>query len=773
MELRHRSTEVQIADYFRVLFRRRVVVLLTFLAVAISVLIHTFLMTPIYEAFALVQIKDESTQNALLGDLARIGRSNPVAAEMEIIRSRTVAEAVVRELKLDVVVLDQSDDLEVTLKDVDLRKEYRGRTYEVEFLDNQGNFEVRYKGAKVGQGSLEKGLHQPDINFDIEAKNFKKGVWFRFSQRPFDGTVRMVQTNLAVAEIGDRTQIVKIAYRSQFAQLARDIVNKTVEVYEKLNVQEKSREAQQTVSFIESQVEIVRKNLENSEDDLRLYKQEKGIMMLSNEAGALIDSVAKFELQRAQMQIDKYKYSAILGTIQKGGIENATLPSLSSAEDTVLSGLGQQLAGLKSKKSSLLTDLTEDHPQVQAVDQEINSVGEQIAGILKQTITNIDARLKKLDEVVKTYDGQIANLPGAERDLAELMRSSEVTSQIYTFLLEKKEEARIAMASTISNIRVIDWAVTPHGQIKPNIRLNLLLGALAGLLLAIGVAFFLEFIDDSLKSVEEIERLIRKPIYGVIPRIPESRKEKEEEAPRAVPYNLVTQNSPKSPISEAFRSLRTNIHFADPDRKLSTLLITSAGPSEGKSTIVTNLAVTFANINRRTLLIDCDLRKPNVHNIFQISRDPGLTNVLLNEKDWRDVLIETSVPNLFVIPSGPIPPNPTELLGSQHIKDLIVTLQQNFELILFDSPPVLAVTDAAILSSAVDSTLLVVELGRSRASGVYRAIDLLDKVNAKLLGIVTNNIYAGYRYDYGYYSYYYYYADGQKKKRRRRTRYGY
>jgi capsular exopolysaccharide synthesis family protein len=321
-------------------------------------------------------------------------------------------------------------------------------------------------------------------------------------------------------------------------------------------------------------------------------------------------------------------------------------------------------------------------------------------------------------------------------------------------------------------VRTIDRAVTPHTQIKPNIQLNLLLGAIAGLLLAIGVAFFLEFIDDSLKSIEEVERFVRRPIYGIIPRIPETRK--EEEGGRAVAASLVTHYSPKSPISEAFRTLRTNIQFADPDRKITTLLVTSAGPSEGKSTIVTNLALTFANIGRRTLLIDCDLRKPNVHNIFEIPRDPGLTTVLLGERSWQEVMVATKIDNLHILPSGPIPPNPTEMLGSQHMKDLLAQLQSSFDLILFDSPPVVAVTDAAILSSIVDGTLLVVELGRSRASGVNRAIDLLEKVNAKLLGVVTNNIFAGYRYDYGYYSYYYYYAEGgQKRKRRRRSRYGY
>jgi tyrosine-protein kinase Etk/Wzc len=772
MELRYRAKEVQIGDYFRVLYRRRIVALLTFLAVFASVLIHTFLMTPIYEAFALVQIKDDRAQNALLGDLMKIRQQNPVAAEMAIIHSRTMAEAVVRELRLDVAIVDQTEKLNATLKNVELSDENRGKTFLVEFVGDQGQFEITYKGDTVGKGDLKDGFHGAGVEFELEAAQPKAGAWFKFVQRPFDATVRMVQESLSVGEIGDGAGIVKVAYRSQNAQMARDIVNKTVEVYERSNIEEKSREAKQTVDFVESQLDIIRGILSTSEDELRQYKQDKGIMLLSSEANALIDSIAKFEVQRAQLQIEQFKYSSMLGTLKKGGVEELALPSLSSAEDSVLSALGQAIADLKAKKSLLLATYTEDHPDVQALTLQLASLGQQIQTILKQSVKSVEVRIKRLDEVIADYAKQISSLPGAERDLAELTRSSEVTSQIYTFLLTKKEEARIVMASTISNIRTIDRAVTPRSPIQPNVKLNLLLGAVAGLLLSIAVAFFLEFIDDSLKSIEEVERFVRKPIYGIIPRIREYKR--DEEAAGAAAATLVTHYSPKSPISEAFRTLRTNIQFADPDRKLSTLLITSAGPSEGKSTIVSNLALTFANAGRRTLLVDCDLRKPNVQNIFEIDRDPGLTTVLLGEKSWREVLVATKIPDLHIIPSGPIPPNPTEMLGSQHMKDLIAALQSEFEMILFDSPPVVAVTDAAILSSVVDGTLLVVELGRSRGSGVNRALDLLEKVNARLLGVVTNNIFAGYRYDYGYYSYYYYYAEGgQKKKRRRRSRYGY
>lgn len=771
MELRNRAKDVHLYDYLRVVMRRRWVMILTLLAVFLSVLIHTLTMTPIFEAFATVQIKDESAQSPIWGEFRGVSTANLVKAEMEIIRSRSVAEAVVRELRLDVEITDHREDLNPRLASVQVGEENQGRLFDVNFVGEDGDFVVSSKGEKLGKGNLVSGFHQEAISFDLEiGRQPNENDWFRFRQRPFDTTVLQVQNSLGVAEMGDRTQIIKVSYLDQHPQRARDIVNQVVDEYQKKDIEHKSKEADSTLKFIEGALDTVKNEIDANEEELQVYKENSGHVELSEEAKLLIEAAAQFESQRSQMEIEKHKYAAMLRAIQSVGIENAALPSLSSAEDTVLTGLGQNLAELKGKKGALLTEFTADHPNVLAINEEIASLGQQVKTILDQTVTSWDARMKKLDDVIEMYTKQIAKLPTAERDLAELMRSAEVTRQIYTFLLEKRAEANITKASEISNIRVIDRAVTPHEQIKPKVKLNLLLGALAGLVLSLGLAFFLEIIDDSLKSIEEVERLVEQPIYGIIPRISDSLKEEKE----AQPYSpmLVTHYSPQSPISEAFRTLRTNIHFTDPTKRIRTLLITSAGPSEGKSTVVSNLSLTFANTGLKTLLIDCDLRKPNIHSIFEINRYPGLTTVLSGEKTWREALRDTTIENLFVMTAGPIPPNPTEMLGSRTMQNLLVELQREFDVICIDSPPVVAVTDAAILSSIVDGTLLVVELGRSRSSVVNRAIDLLKKVNAHLLGVVTNNIYAGYRYDYGYYSYYHYYTESGKKEKRRRRRPG-
>ncbi|MBZ0272380.1 polysaccharide biosynthesis tyrosine autokinase [bacterium] len=780
MPVPQRSDEIHIGDYLSILYRRRFVALLAFLAVFVSVAIHTFLATPIYQASSTIQIKDQ-TKKSLLSELVQLDQTNTVAAEIEIIKSRSVAEQVVRNLRLDTVLMGFPYGVGLKFKDADVGAGRQGNVFTVTITGDDGAFEVSSKDGALGTGQVGKPFAADEddekrrVAFLLTGKGYVKGAYFRFAQQPFRLAVQNVMTKTDVAQVGDKTQILRVYYVDPSPWVAREVVNAVVETYQTRNIDENAKEARETLKFINSQLSLVQENLTGAEENLRDYKMGENTTSLGEETSALIDTYAQFALERSRIEIDERQYQAILAALTGGSEPAFGLPSL-NMENTMLANLGLRLSELQTKKQELLSQYTESHPAVVTVRTQIEELGEKIREVVQNTLKTLAARKGEIDRVLDDLGEELKALPDKERRLAELIRAREVNQEIYTFLLQKREEARITEAATIGNIRVIDDAEMPLRPIKPNVRLNLMLGFVSGILLAIAVAFFLEFIDDSLKSTEEVERFITRPIYGIIPRIPEKRAPEPEAPPTPISANLVTHHAPKSPISEAFRTLRTNIHFADPDHSIREILVTSAGPSEGKSTIVSNLALTFANTGKRTVIVDCDLRKPNVHNFFDVSRDPGVTTILSGDTPWSEVARPTAIENMWVIPSGPIPPNPTEMLSSNAMKELVDTLRAEFDMVLLDSPPVVPVTDAAILASFVRATLLVVELGRSRASGVNRAIDLLDKVNANLLGLVTNNISAGYRYDYGYYQYYYYYGgDGQEKKRRkrRRGRYGY
>ena len=320
------------------------------------------------------------------------------------------------------------------------------------------------------------------------------------------------------------------------------------------------------------------------------------------------------------------------------------------------------------------------------------------------------------------------------------------------------EQIRLSEAQSVSSVVQVESAKPNITPVKPKIMQNTLLAAMVGFLLAAGVIFVQEALDDTIKTPDEITNKFKLPVLGII-----SHQMTKDNT-------LVTLGDPRAPIAEAYRTLRTNVSYASVDRPLHTLMVTSAEPGEGKSTIVTNLSVVMAQNGLRVFTIDCDLRHPKVHTYFGLPNNSGMSNLFAQP---GDVLLSprqtTKIENLSVITTGPLPPNPAELLGSQKMQSILKSISQTSDIILIDTPPILAVTDAAVLAPTLDGVLLVVRPGKTRASALRLTIEQLQQVNARLIGVVLNDVdlrgkpYA-YRYHYyrNYSAYQGYY--GQEKK---------
>jgi tyrosine-protein kinase Etk/Wzc len=373
---------------------------------------------------------------------------------------------------------------------------------------------------------------------------------------------------------------------------------------------------------------------------------------------------------------------------------------------------------------------------------------------------------------IAEYEAKLGKLPEAERTQARLMRFSKVNADIYTFLLQKHEEARIAKASTISNINIVDPAIVPDKPVKPQKGKNLLLGLLVGLMFGAGAAFFMDYLDDTIKDEEEAKRALAWPLLAMIPAI-------EGAAKGSGPADLVVQQNPKSSSAEAFRGLRTAIHFSSLKRDCKVVMITSSFPGEGKTTIAANLALTFAQSGNRVLLVDCDLRRPALHKIFDQSRNPGVTEVLAGDVPLAKALHTTGIDNISILTSGTIPPNPAELLSSDSMRDLLARLRASFDMVILDAPPVIPVTDAPLLTALTDLVVVVVESGRIPANAARRMKELLQSVQAPVAGFVLNDRTALYSDTYGYYGkgyygrryygYAYYGVDDQKEKHAKKS----
>lgn len=400
---------------------------------------------------------------------------------------------------------------------------------------------------------------------------------------------------------------------------------------------------------------------------------------------------------------------------------------------------------------------------------------------MEAQIAMLTFRSIEYENLVHFYDKELNELPKKQLEYARLERDRSVLSEIYGLMRTKLEETRISVASEVGTIKIIDSAIIPTKPVSPNHKNNILLGVILGLGLGLGLIFLKEYWDDTVRSVDYIEKL-GLTILGVIPEVGQEyiRKKKDvvpekhsvnprkamddsfnsfinlNRTSKILQRRMITREDPKSPVSEAYRMLRTNILYSSADEAVKTILISSPGPGEGKSTTVTNLAITFANLGKKTLIVDLDLRKPVVHRMFAINRDPGISHYLSGHENSIDSLIhKTEIENLYMITAGISPPNPSELLGSERMISFVKKLKEKWDVILFDSPPTSAVTDATTISQLVDSKVLVVKAGFTLKESFLRALSALNKVKTTLTGVVLNSVSKTNTYD----SYYYYQQD--------------
>jgi capsular exopolysaccharide synthesis family protein len=392
-------------------------------------------------------------------------------------------------------------------------------------------------------------------------------------------------------------------------------------------------------------------------------------------------------------------------------------------------------------------------------------------------------RLGSYRSAIDSYKKGNPNILSESLELLRLKRSKEVYENTYNILLEKAEEERIRGASSGAGINIVDVATLPDKPIPKNETKIYFVGILLGILLGFGLALLLEFNDTSIKSTEDIERYLGLPVLGTIPHIgkhsvkekrrlkkkkPDGRNDTPEAdggvVPNDDPHQLFTFEGDDSVITEAYRSLRTNLSFVSPDKPVKTVLITSSGPGEGKSLTISNLAMAYAQMGKKTLLIDTDLRRPVQHRIFGVKREPGFSDLFIKDNpDFDGIIKKTVKENLYLLTAGIFTPNPAELLGSNKMEKFLVYFRQNFDIVFFDTPPVIAVTDSTLLGTKMDGLLLIIKSHHTDRDIAMWAGNSLRKVGVRLLGTVLNDIDLTQRYSsFGYYKYYYHYYKSKK-----------
>ncbi len=580
------------------------------------------------------------------------------------------------------------------------------------------------------------------------------------------------------------TNIIRITSTSDQPEMAEKTANSVANSYRLENIMTKNRLVMESRRFVEEQLAGLERQLNTAEDALRAFREREGQVFLTDEARAALETFTKLEEQHNDVMRKRAEGERQIAALTRSeaviGKQSGRI--FTEEQSALLTILNQRLLDLVQERNTLLINYTTDHPQVQEQQKKIANVKAEMLLELRAKLKTMQDRESTLLEQRDRYRNRYLQFPRAAIQMDRLEREVKVNADLLATLKAKHQELQIKSAERIEEVTIVAPAIVPSAPINsPNTQMNLMVASLMGVFLGIVIAFARESFDTSIGTIEGIEEFLKVPVLGVIPQF--DSKEMLEASRAALPANssestvenfskLICLIDPKSILSESLRSLRTNIQFASMDRKVKSILFTSAGLGEGKSTCVSNLAITLAQEGQRVLLVDADLRRPIVHQRLGLERTPGLADALVGSTSWRShvrsatdlmlgpmgvdrVMSTPGLDNLHILTSGSEVGNPNEFLNMNKIKTLVNEMSEEYDLVLFDTPPILPVTDAVAFSSRVDGTILVYQVGRIGRNALKRAKFLLDHAQANVMGIVLTNVKSEITPDYGVYRYEY------------------
>jgi polysaccharide biosynthesis transport protein len=553
------------------------------------------------------------------------------------------------------------------------------------------------------------------------------------------------------------------------------IANTFAKTYKDFNLSENRKQIRNVELFLAQQLKEKQQELNQAEDAVKAYQVKAGGVQLDQQTSLLVSRAADFEAQQKSTDVDisssKEKLDEYKKELEKKDPSIASFLSSKSTEP-YLQQLQDQIAKIKTQKDLALSgnnSSTVNQSIIDQYDKQISDLNSQLNRSLDQykaqilasspdeiksltekmfqeevNYQSLVAKHNQLTNIVTGYDQRMNQLPSRLLDLARLERKRQAAETLYNTLEEKYQEAQLNEQATPGNVTVMGYADPPPFPSGPNRMKIILIGLFAGFFFSLGFVYVRNYFDKTIKTPEDIES----KNVNVISWIPKMKELKN------VGSELIVARNPESIQSEAFKTLRTRIQFSPKAENAKIIMLTSSAPGEGKSLITANLGVSFALDHKKTVIIDCDLRKPRVHTIFNEEEAPGYLNYFFGKTSFENIVKKTEVRNLDFISGGSIPPNPSEIIGSPRMKAFFVKLKNEYDIVLVDSPPIMAVADSEILSRISDVNLLVVSSDSTEIDWLEESVELLSHDEDKFLGVILNN----FNYKSGYHAYYKYYG---------------
>ena len=531
--------------------------------------------------------------------------------------------------------------------------------------------------------------------------------------------------------------------------LAREVdyLNALNRVYIEFGLKEKNRTSLNTVRFIDEQLKGIVDSLRIAGQNFTAFRSKNKVIDFGQEASLIMEKLEELEKEKsmAEMRLEYYEnlYRYVGDASQ---MKQMVTPSVVGITDLGLNALVVKLSELYSKREVLSYSVKDKNPSLILLGKEIKHTRKSLEDNLENLLSNAGIELNSLNKRLKQITDQVGHLPQTEQELIGIKRSFDLNNELYTFLLQKRAEAAIAMASNVPDAQVLDSArIETAVQVGPKLALNLLVGLILGLGLPFLVIVLGDYFNDTIKSKEELEKESKLPIFGEI-------------AHNAYKKEMPIVEHPRSGIAESFRGLRTNLQYLFSEKEAKVVGIHSMIPGEGKTFCALNLSIIAAMDNKKVLLVGCDLRKPRLHQIFNLDNGKGLSTFLIKHHSLEEIVISTKIKNLSIVNSGPIPPNPAELIGNKEFERFIREAKEKFDYVIIDNAPVTLVTDGMLTSKFADANLFVLRQGYSHKDQVKFINQLSEKESINKVGIILNDAkksnlsnYGSYGYGNGYY----------------------
>tara|TARA_Y100000768_G_scaffold97014_2_gene70654 strand:- start:240 stop:2612 length:2373 start_codon:yes stop_codon:yes gene_type:complete len=764
------ENELQLKDYIiilRIHLKKIIIIFLTALCLGIY---STYSKIPLYKANATIMVTQKPGSQSLqnFGDT---DNNSQINNKILLLKSRGLMESVVKEY-------------------------WNSSRRNNMFLFNTRKFYP--KGQTIR--TIVKEIFTLGL-YDAEKSKETKVLEGLYTEEIGQKYAKVLQRNLNVWRRGG-TNMISVSYTSENADEARRIVNTIVRRFELKDKEWTNKYAINSISFLDSLVTLQEKKIENSDNKKMQFMLKHSLFSMEANTDVIISQINQYELklydidtelsiQQRQIDLLKSKFSKQELNLTSDLMDNINiqLASLRSEVGRIESQIALN-SGIYGDKHGSVIALNQKH---ELIKKEINKKAsmliekgittsdplsmrdDQISQILALENRMIDLKLNKdqNEKMLDIFKNKLNSIPETNLMMERMNREDEILNEHYLQLVNTLETTKMNNAIEKGDVQIVDLAKKPSVPFTPNHQKDILIFCFFGLGIAFVVVFIIEFIDNTIKTIDEIEKY-NKNVIGVIPAIGkmssqglinrylESKSFAVLGGEKGIKRKIITRDNPKSPISESYRGLRTNILLSN-TKEIKSILISSAGPGEGKTTTVANLAITFANLGRKTLLVDTDLRRPVIHSVFNVKREPGVTNYLSGlTDDYYPLVKKSEIENLSILTSGLIPPNPSEILGTKRMSKLIKQLESDWDMILFDSPPLVAVTDATMISKEIDSIILVIKAGQTDKKAFHHTMTNLKNIDAPLDGIVMNAVtsksnYGSYYYYY-YHQYYHYYS---------------